>query len=85
MLPKLDAFAPQLVLLSAGFDAHADDPLAQMRLSTAFYGWMTDRVIELSHKHAHGRIVSLLEGGYNIGALPLCVEAHLARLAAGTA
>jgi acetoin utilization deacetylase AcuC-like enzyme len=85
VLPKIDAFAPQLVLLSAGFDAHADDPLAQMRLSTAFYGWMTDRVIELSHKHAHGRIVSLLEGGYNIGALPLCVEAHLARLAAGTA
>ena len=84
VLPAIDAFAPQFVLLSAGFDAHVDDPLAQMRLSTSFYGWMTARMLEVADRHAGGRLVSLLEGGYDTRALSASVEAHLAGLAGMT-
>ncbi|MBI1732844.1 MAG: histone deacetylase [Gammaproteobacteria bacterium] len=77
ILPKIGAFRPEFVILSAGFDAHRDDPLAQIELSTAFYGWMTDRVLEMADTHAHGRIVSVLEGGYNLQRLPECVALHI--------
>ncbi len=77
ILPAIEAFKPQFVLISAGFDAHRADPLAQMNLSTQFYGWMSERVMEAATKHAEGRIVSLLEGGYDLGALPRCVARHL--------
>ena len=81
VLPGIEAFAPQAVILSAGFDAHAADPLAEIRLSTGFYAWMTRRMMEVAERHAGGRIVSLLEGGYNVDVLPSCIEAHLAVLA----
>lgn len=81
ILPAIEAFRPDAVLLSAGFDAHANDPLAEMRLSTAFYGWMTDRMLEVADRHAGGRLISILEGGYSLTALPLCVAEHLTHLA----
>jgi len=77
ILPKIDAFKPEFVIISAGFDAHAEDPLGQIRLSTDFYGWMSLRMMEVADKHCQGRIVSALEGGYNLDILPLCVAEHL--------
>lgn len=81
VLPKLDEFKPEAVLISAGFDAHAKDPLANIRLTSDCFSWMTLRLMETAEKHSSGRIVSLLEGGYDLQALPLCVEKHLAALA----
>ncbi len=81
ILPKIDAFAPEFVIISAGFDGHVDDPLANICLSTEFYGWMSARVMEVADKHCKGRLISLLEGGYNINKLPLCVDEHLQVLA----
>jgi acetoin utilization deacetylase AcuC-like enzyme len=83
ILPKIDAFAPEFVIVSAGFDAHVDDPLANICLSTEFYGWMSTRAMEAAHKHCEGRLISMLEGGYNINKLPLCVAEHLRVLAGG--
>lgn len=80
ILPAIDAFAPRAILISAGFDAHTDDPLANISLSTPFYGWMTGKVMELADKHCDGRIISVLEGGYDLNALPRCVEQHLGLL-----
>ena len=77
ILPKIDAFKPEAVLISAGFDAHADDPLAQINLSTEFYGWMSLRMMEAAEKHAEGRVISMLEGGYDLHALPRCIGMHL--------
>jgi acetoin utilization deacetylase AcuC-like enzyme len=77
VLPALERFAPDAVLISAGFDAHIDDPLASIELSTECYRWMSERVMEVADRHAGGRILSLLEGGYSLDALPLCVAAHL--------
>ena len=84
ILPKIDEFAPQAVILSAGFDAHAADPLAQIRLSTTFFAWMTERMMEVAERHAEGRLISILEGGYNTEVLPLCVAAHLELLSRGS-
>ena len=80
ILPKIDDFAPELVLLSAGFDAHRDDPLAQINLSTSMYEWMTNRLLEVADKHSSGRLISLLEGGYNLSALATCVSLHVRSL-----
>lgn len=80
ILPTVDAFKPEFIIISAGFDAHVDDPLGHICLSTVFYRWMTMRVMELANKHCQGRIVSVLEGGYNLTALPLCVAEHLQEL-----
>ena len=82
LLPAIDAFRPQLLLVSAGFDAHARDPLAQLRLSADDYGWLTERLVELANRHAQGRIVSLLEGGYDLTALRESSVAHVAALLA---
>jgi acetoin utilization deacetylase AcuC-like enzyme len=81
ILPAADTFAPDFVIVSAGFDAHAADPLAQVRVSTECFGWMSERIVEVADKHAGGRVLSMLEGGYNINVLPRCVAAHLAVLA----
>ena len=78
--PRMDALAPELVLLSAGFDAHRADPLAQMRLSEADFAWITDEMVALADRHAGGRIVSCLEGGYDPPALARSVVAHLRAL-----
>ena len=82
LLPALDAFKPQLLLVSAGFDAHAGDPLAQLRLSADDYGWLTQRLVDVANQHAEGRIVSLLEGGYDLAALRESSVAHVAALLA---
>ncbi len=81
VLPKIDAFRPEAVLISAGFDAHRDDPLAQINLSTEFFGWMSERMMEVAEQHADGILISMLEGGYDLRALPLCVAEHLQVLA----
>ena len=81
ILPAIDAFGPDAVVLSAGFDAHAEDPLASVELSTGCYRWMSERILEAADRHAGGRVLSLLEGGYSLEALPECVAAHLECLA----
>ena len=80
VLPRLAHFKPDAVLISAGFDAHRDDPLADIQLSTNCYGWMTARVLEIADQYAGGRIVSLLEGGYNLARTADCIERHIAVL-----
>lgn len=80
LLPRLHAFKPQLVLVSAGFDAHHDDPLADLRLNNEDFAWITERLVALAHAHAGGRLVSSLEGGYNLRALAASASAHVAAL-----
>ena len=75
--PRLDAFAPELVIVSAGFDAHADDPLAQLQWDTDDFAWLTDRICDLAARHADGRVVSCLEGGYDLPALAASAAAHV--------
>ena len=77
LLPALDAFAPELVLVSAGFDAHRLDPLADLQLETEDYRWLSGEIAALAARHAQGRIVSMLEGGYSLTALRECSVAHL--------
>ena len=79
-LPALEAFRPQMIFISAGFDAHREDDLGQMRLVEADYVWMTEKLMELAERHAQGRIVSSLEGGYNLSALGRSVAAHVKAL-----
>jgi acetoin utilization deacetylase AcuC-like enzyme len=82
LLPDLDAFKPQLVLVSAGFDAHWRDPLAQLQLQAEDYAWVTDEIVAIAQRHARGRIVSMLEGGYDLEALRESSVAHVAALIA---
>ena len=78
--PALEAHKPDLILLSAGFDGHKDDPLAQMQLTEADYCWLTEEIVSLAGQYCQGRIVSALEGGYDLGALSRSVETHLRAL-----
>jgi acetoin utilization deacetylase AcuC-like enzyme len=80
-VPALEAFQPQLVLFSAGFDAHEEDDMAMLRLSDADYAWVTREVKAVADRHARGRIVSMLEGGYALSALGRSVVQHLRVLA----
>ena len=80
-LPGLHAFKPQLLLISAGFDAHRDDDLGQLGLVEADYAWITAQLVSIANTHASGRIVSCLEGGYDLRALANSVEAHVRVLA----
>jgi acetoin utilization deacetylase AcuC-like enzyme len=80
-MPRLEAFKPQMVFISAGFDAHRDDDLGQLGLVEADYEWITRRIKDTADRHAGGRIVSCLEGGYALGALARSVAAHLRVLA----
>ncbi len=77
VLPVLQSFAPEMVLISAGFDAHASDPLANFRLVEEDFGWITGELVTLAEQLAEGRVVSVLEGGYNPPALARSVMAHL--------
>jgi acetoin utilization deacetylase AcuC-like enzyme len=77
LLPRLDAFAPQLLFVSAGFDAHRDDPLAQGLLDAGDFAWITGQLVEIANRHARGRIVSSLEGGYDLDALASSAVAHV--------
>ena len=80
ILPALDAFAPELVLVSAGFDAHRADPLAGLELEEADFAWVTSRLLEAAQRHARGRLVSILEGGYDLRALAGSAAAHVQTL-----
>ncbi|MDN3920232.1 histone deacetylase family protein [Roseateles violae] len=80
-MPELERFKPEMVFISAGFDAHRDDDLGQLGLVEADYEWITLRIKGLAERHAKGRIVSCLEGGYHLGALARSVGAHLRVLA----
>ena len=80
LLPRIDAFCPDLIVISAGFDAHRRDPLGGLDLGEADFAWVTTRLIEIAAKHAKGRIVSILEGGYDLQGLGLSAAAHVAAL-----
>jgi acetoin utilization deacetylase AcuC-like enzyme len=80
ILPALEAFAPELLIVSAGFDGHKADPLAQLRLETADFTWITERLMAVAARHCDGRLVSVLEGGYDLAALAACASAHVRAL-----
>ena len=80
ILPALDRFEPEFLLISAGFDAHRLDPLAQLRLDEADFAWATAELCTLAAKHCAGRVVSALEGGYDLGALARSAAAHVRAL-----
>ena len=80
-LPRLEAYKPELIFISAGFDAHREDELGQMGLVESDYAWMTRKLRKVAERHAQGRIISTLEGGYNLPALARSVEAHIRELA----
>jgi acetoin utilization deacetylase AcuC-like enzyme len=80
LLPRIDAFSPDLIVISAGFDAHRRDPLGGLDLGEADFAWVTTRLMEIAAKHAKGRIVSVLEGGYDLQGLGLSAAAHVAAL-----
>nr|WP_315252802.1 histone deacetylase family protein [uncultured Duganella sp.] len=80
-LPALHAFRPEMIFISAGFDAHREDDIGGMGLVEADYAWMTEQIMAVARQHAQGRIVSCLEGGYNLSALGRSVVAHLKALA----
>jgi acetoin utilization deacetylase AcuC-like enzyme len=77
ILPALDAFRPEMVLISAGFDAHRSDPLAQLLLDEADYSWVTEELVAIARRHAGGRMVATLEGGYDLAALGASAAAHV--------
>ena len=80
-MPRLEEFRPEMIFISAGFDAHRDDDLGQMNLTEQDFAWITARIKQVADRHAKGRIVSALEGGYHLGALGRSVEAHIRVLA----
>jgi len=80
-LPRLEEHKPQMIFISAGFDAHREDDLGQLGLVESDYAWITERLKDIARRHSKGRIVSCLEGGYNLSALGRSVEAHLRVLA----
>jgi acetoin utilization deacetylase AcuC-like enzyme len=77
ILPQLDRFAPELLIVSAGFDGHKRDPLAQLRLETADFRWITDELMAIADRRAQGRLVSALEGGYDLDALAAATATHV--------
>jgi acetoin utilization deacetylase AcuC-like enzyme len=80
VVPELDEFRPDVLMISAGFDAHRDDPLAQVELSEEGFGLMTRLLVDVAERHCDGRVVSVLEGGYNLRALGRSVVRHLAAM-----
>jgi acetoin utilization deacetylase AcuC-like enzyme len=80
-LPRLREFAPEMIFISAGFDAHQEDEMGNLRLTEKDYAWVTDELRKLAAATARGRIVSILEGGYSLSALARSVTAHLRSLA----
>ena len=77
VLPAVDAFKPEFILISAGFDAHRADPLAQLNLTEADFAWITGKLCDLADTHAKGRVVACLEGGYDLDALAASTAAHV--------
>ena len=83
ILPRLEAFKPELIIISAGFDAHARDPLGGLNLVEADFGWITRVLMDVADQHAGGRVVSLLEGGYDLEGLARSTAAHVMTLMTG--
>ena len=83
ILPRLREFRPDLIVISAGFDAHMRDPLANLNLSEADFGWATSKIMEVADASAGGRVVSVLEGGYDLEGLARSVVAHVTALMRG--
>jgi len=81
IMPRLEAFRPHMIFFSAGFDAHREDDMAQFGLVEADYVWITEQVVGVAARHAEGRIVSVLEGGYDLSSLGRSVAAHIKALA----
>jgi acetoin utilization deacetylase AcuC-like enzyme len=77
IIPALEAFSPEFLIISAGFDAHRDDPLAQIRLETEDFAWITDALLAVAQKHSDGRVVSVMEGGYDLEALAASAAVHV--------
>jgi acetoin utilization deacetylase AcuC-like enzyme len=82
ILPALEAFAPDFLIISAGFDAHIRDPLADIRLDTDDFAWVTAQLMAVADRYCDGRVVSSLEGGYDLRALAACAAAHVTALMA---
>jgi len=82
ILPELLTFRPDMIIISAGFDAHASDPLAQISLSDDDYAWITGKLLALAQKCCEGRLISSLEGGYDLAALASSTTAHVRALSA---
>ena len=80
-IPRLEAFKPEMIFVSAGFDAHREDDMGQLGLTEQDYTWITQRIKDIARRYSKGRIVSCLEGGYVMGPLARSVEAHLRVLA----
>ncbi len=80
-IPRLEAFRPEMIFISAGFDAHREDDMGQLGMVEQDYAWITGRIRDMARRHSQGRIVSCLEGGYNLSALGRSVEAHVRALA----
>lgn len=83
ILPRLDEFRPDLIIISAGFDAHTRDPLANINLVETDYTWVTQKLMDVADKHAKGRVVSVLEGGYDLEGLAKSTAAHVTELMKG--
>ncbi len=83
VLPALEEFRPDMLLISAGFDAHSADPLASLHLVAEDFAWVTEKLLELAARHCHGRVVSVLEGGYDLESLAASVAAHVRVLMTG--
>jgi acetoin utilization deacetylase AcuC-like enzyme len=83
ILPRLEAFRPGLIVISAGFDAHTRDPLANLNLTEPDYAWVTRKIMDIADMTADGRVVSVLEGGYDLEGLARSVAAHVTALMRG--
>jgi acetoin utilization deacetylase AcuC-like enzyme len=83
LLPRVMTYRPDLIIISAGFDAHLRDPLANLNLTEADFGWATAQLMEIADKTADGRLVSLMEGGYDLEGLSRSVAAHVMTLMRG--
>jgi acetoin utilization deacetylase AcuC-like enzyme len=83
ILPRMHAFGPDLVIISAGFDAHANDPLASLNFVEDDFSWATGKLMELAQARSQGRVISVLEGGYDLEGLSKSVAAHVSRLMVG--
>jgi acetoin utilization deacetylase AcuC-like enzyme len=77
LLPAFDKFAPQVILVSSGFDAHVDDEMADMRVSTEGFTWIIQTIVGLAERHCGGKLISILEGGYNLKRLPELIAGHV--------
>jgi acetoin utilization deacetylase AcuC-like enzyme len=80
VLPAVEAFAPDMIMISAGFDAHADDPLANLQLQAADFQWATEQLVDIAERKCGGRLISMLEGGYDLRALAVSAGVHVRTL-----